>query len=137
MTKEEIDIDHSHPHQNIHKHLPLHACRHTQEHFKIHINTIKFNSAHGSSFTNSYSTRHKAEQRERLWEKKCSKQSRENLILDPIMTLEESIESHVRIIYINNNEDCGVGEDVVRFCTPGAKWLNLMLLGHMQIITEN
>lgn len=69
--------------------------------------------------------------------KKCSKQSRENLILDPIMTLEESIESHVRIIYINNNEDCGVGEDVVRFCTPGAKWLNLMLLGHMQIITEN
>lgn len=28
-------------------------------------------------------------------------------------------------------------ENVVKFCTPGAKWLNRMLLGHMQIITEN
>lgn len=75
----------------------------------MYTHTVKFNSAHGFSFTNSYSAQHKAEQRERQWEKKnVLRKSRENLILDPIMTSEQSIESHLRIIYISNDGGCGV-----------------------------
>lgn len=71
--------------------------------------TVKFNSAHSSSFTNSYSARHKSEQRQRQWEKKnVLSKSRENLILDPSMTSEQSLESYLRIIYISNDEGCGV-----------------------------
>lgn len=43
-----------------------------------------------------------------MGEKNVLRKSRENLILDPILTSEQSIGSHLRIIYISNNEGCGV-----------------------------
>lgn len=43
-----------------------------------------------------------------MGEKNVLRKSRENLILDPIMTSEQSIESHLRIIYISNDGGCGV-----------------------------
>lgn len=43
-----------------------------------------------------------------MGEKNVLSKSRENLILDPSMTSEQSLENYLRIIYISNDEGCGV-----------------------------